>query len=316
MTGNREKYPKIIQEPKTVEVFGREYIVYKFIFNGLTGLYNYLKSNPEINKNVFGREMASINNDCSFAGKPYNQALEQLINSNDQDYRNFLTISTKSQVKNLKRGAKFQSTNSVAGGIVRPHALAVGDIKAYTTTKIIKTNSVVNIHAITNYLGYTTSDQVYNKAVILTNIIHALEKRGYKVNVNAFSASEVCGEIIDVDLNIKRNNAGVNYQALYRALCNVEFLRRIIFRVRETSDVKGDWSGYGRTISEKFAREYLKIDKDDLYFGTPSELGISGNDISSDFENAVSKLGLDGMIDVERAKVLIKKSMDNNKKTL
>ena len=310
MTGNREKYPQIIQEPKTVIVDDENYTVYKFIFKGLSDLYNYLKSNPEINRDVFDGELASIENSYDFAGIPYEQAVEQLVNYNDPKYREFLTLSTKTQVKNLKRGAKFQSTNSVAGGIVRPHALAVGDPEFYRTTKIIKTNNVVNIHTITNYLADTSKSQVFNKAVILTNVIHALEKQGYKVNVNAFSASEASHEIIDVDLNIKGNNTGVNYQALYRSLCNVEFLRRIIFRVRETSDVKGYWSGYGRTISEDFAREYLKVGKDDLYFGTPDELRIYGEDISLDFERAVEELKLDDKIDVERAKVLIKKSMN------
>ena len=309
MTGNRERYPQIVQEPKTVRVDDENYTVYKFIFKGLSDLYNYLKSNPEINRDVFDGELASIENDYDFAGIPYEQAVEQLVNYNDPKYREFLTLSTKTQVKNLKRGAKFQSTNSVAGGIIRPHALAVGDPEVYRTTKIIKTNNVVNIHTITNYLSDTSKSQVFNKAVILTNVIHALEKQGYKVNVNAFSASEASHEIIDVDLNIKGNNTGVNYQALYRSLCNVEFLRRIIFRVRETSDVKGHWSGYGSTISEDFAREYLKVGKDDLYFGTPDELRIYGEDISLDFERAVEELKLDDKIDVERAKVLIKKSM-------
>jgi len=310
MTGNRERYPQIVQEPKTVRVDDENYTVYKFIFKGLSDLYNYLKSNPEINRDVFDGELASIENDYDFAGIPYEQAVEQLVNYNDPKYREFLTLSTKTQVKNLKRGAKFQSTNSVAGGIIRPHALAVGDPEVYRTTKIIKTNNVVNIHTITNYLSDTSKSQVFNKAVILTNVIHALEKQGYKVNVNAFSASEASHEIIDVDLNIKGNNTGVNYQALYRSLCNVEFLRRIIFRVRETSDVKGHWSGYGSTISEDFAREYLKVGKDDLYFGTPDELRIYGEDISLDFERAVEELKLDDKIDVERAKVLIKKSMN------
>ena len=52
------------------------------------------------------------------------------------------------------------------------------------------------------------------------------------------------------------------------------------------------------------------IGKDDLYFGTPDELRIYGEDISLDFERAVEELKLDDKIDVERAKVLIKKSMN------
>ena len=310
MTNNRERFPNIVQAPKDINVFGNDYIVYKFVFRGLSDLYNYLKSNPDINYHSFDRKLDSIFGEYSFAGISYDKAVEQLVNYNDPKYKEFLTLSTRSQMKNVKRGAVFKSTNSVSGGTIRPHALAICDPHIYRTTKIVKTNNIVNIHTITNYLGYTTKSQVYNKAVILTNIIHALEKQGYRVNVNAFSASTNCNEIIDIDLNIKSTNAGVNYQALYRSLCNIEFLRRIIFRVRETSDVEKDWSNYGVTLTEKFAKEYLHINKDDLYFGTPDEMGVYGENIEDDFENAIKQLKLEDKIDVDRAKILIKKNMN------
>lgn len=309
MTGNLEKYPTIVQPPKKVIVDGEDYTVYKFIFRGLSDLYNYLKSNPKLNSKAFCNGFASINGDYSFAGEPYEKAVEQLVNYIDPKYKEFLKLIAQSQVKNIKRGASFKPTNTVSGGIIRPHALAIGDPHIYRTTKIIKNDSVVNIYVIANYLADTSESQVRNKAIILTNIIHALESHGYKVKVNAFSASKNYDEIIDVVLNIKGNNTEVNYQALYRALCNVEFCRRIIFRIRETSDVKNDWSGYGKTISEDFARKYLNIGKDDLYFGTPREMDVYGLDISEDFENAVYNLNLQNKIDVERAKVLIKKSI-------
>ena len=309
-TSNREKYPDIIQEPKDVIINGRNYTVYKFSFQGLSDLYNYLKSDPDINISSFGSDLASIQGDKRFAGIPYKQAVEQLVNYNDPEYKEFLTISKNTKVKNLKLGAMFEPTNSVAGGIVRPQALAVGDPHIYRTTKIYKVEKSVNIYTISNYLGDTSKSQVFNKAVILTNIIHALEQEGIKVNVNVFSASEHEGEIIEVELNIKNNGKSTNYQALYRSLCNVEFLRRIIFRIRETSDVKTFWGrGYGQTCDEEMMREYYHLGDDNYYFGTPDEMGIKGNDIGNDFERTVKKLKLEKVIDTKSAKERIRKSI-------
>ena len=310
MTNNRERFPNIVHEPKRVYIDGYDYTVYKFSFQGLGDLYNYLKSKPEINRTVFGSELSSVENSESFAGIPYKAAVEQLVNYNDPEYKEFLTITKSTAVKNLKLGAVFQSANSVAGGIVRPQALAVGDPHIYKTTKIYKVEKSVNIYTIANYLGDTTKSQVFNKAVVLTNIIHALEQEGIKVNVNVFSASAHDDEIVEVELNIKNNGRSTNYQALYRSLCNVEFLRRIIFRIRETSDVRTDWTpGYGRTCSESMMREYYHLDEDNYYFGTPDEMGIYGNDIGEDFERTVKNLKLEKVMDVNAAKERMRKSI-------
>ena len=48
MTGNLEKYPAIVQPPKKVIVDGEDYTVYKFIFKGLSDLYNYLPDSDQI----------------------------------------------------------------------------------------------------------------------------------------------------------------------------------------------------------------------------------------------------------------------------
>ena len=310
MTHNREKFPNIIHEPENITINDEEYTVFKFSFQGLGDLYNYLKSEPETNSSVFYEISSALDSD-SFAGIPYEDAVEQLVNYNDPEYKEFLTITKRTAVKNLKLGAVFQSANSVAGGIVRPQAFAIGDPHIYRTTKVYKVEKAVNLYTTVDYVRATTRAQVYNKAVILTNIIHALEQEGIKVNVNVFSLSRNRHELLVVELNIKNNGRSTNYQALYRTLCNVEFQRRIIFRLTETSDVKTSWyPGYGSPCSDEMVREYYHLDKDDYYFGTPQEMGIKGYVIEEDFERTVKKLKLEKVIDMNTAKEIIRKNND------
>ena len=54
ITGNVERYPSIVTKPKVVDVLGNKYAVYGYNFKGLGQLYNFLKSNPNINTDVFG----------------------------------------------------------------------------------------------------------------------------------------------------------------------------------------------------------------------------------------------------------------------
>ena len=307
---NRERFPNIVLEPEVKTIGNEEYTVYKFRFRGLSDLYNYLKSDPIINRKVFGITLSSTFGSTDFAGKKYEEAIEQLIDYNDPKYEEFLKLSNRTKVKNLKLGSVYKQINSVAGGVVRPQALATGDPYVYRTTRVYKLDKTVNIYATASYYWGTSKSQVYNRAVILTNVIHALEEQGITVNVNVFEASYKHDEIIEIELNIKKNGRSTNYQALYRSLCNVEFLRRLLFRVVETAEVKNAWKeGYGTTCSEEFMRNYYKLDKDDIYFGEPREMGIKGKDIGDDFEQAVNHLNLNKVIDVPKAKKRIRESI-------
>ena len=303
---NYDRFPDIVFPPKNVTVHNYDYTLYRFLFSGLSDLYNYLKADPYINYKIFNH-LDSEESGPEFAGMEYDAALEQLINYNDPKYREFLSLISKSRVKNLKVGNTFQVVDSVAGGVIRPEAIATGSPKIYRVTRVIPSENFAKFHVAASYNFTTTKQQIYNRAVILTNIIHALEKEGVVVDVNVFETSYCKDELLDIILKIKKNGQFTNYQALYRSLCNVEFLRRILFRVLETADVKRNWShGYGKTCDEEFMREYLKADKNDFFVGEPQKMGIKGYSLSDDFETAVKKLKLEKSIDVEKAKFYLK----------
>ena len=315
VTGNVYKYPDVVKKPRTEEIDGYTYNIYGYRFKGLGQLYKFLKKNPKINVDVFGpaRSVSSIENDFDFAGKPYPDALEQIVNYHDPKYREFLDISRKVNTKDIKRQSMFKSVNSVAGGIIRPQALATGDPHIYRTTKIVKHKKEITINATFGYSCSTTKKQVFNRAIILTNIIYALEKQGYSVKVNSFEICEHGHELIEILLDVKGTNMGVNYQALYRSLCDVEFFRRLGFRLIECADVKGEWQwGYGRTADKNLCCSLLKLREDDLYFGTPDSMDIDGYDIEDDFVSAIHHLGLDDKIDVEKEKVKVKRGISNS----
>ena len=312
MTDNEKRYPKIVQPPRKIIVQGSEYTTFKFNFDGLASLQSYLKSNPQINESVFGRasEVESITGDESFAGKSYYDTVEQLMDYNDPKYKEFLNISNKTKFKNVRNGITVKQVYTVSGGIIRPEAIATGDYKIYKTSKIINEKKVININVMLGYNCGTNKNQVFNRAVILTNIIHALEKKGYNVKVNAFDISQEADEIIEIILKLKDTNKSVNYQALYKSLCKVEFLRRLMFRVMETSDVENYWkSGYGTPSDKEFCCDLLKLKKDDLYFDQPCRMDIYGREIEEDFENTIYRLNLEKKIDVKKEKVKIKDSL-------
>ena len=317
-SSNLENFPNNVKPMETYEYNEKSYNVYGFKFEGIYDLYNYLSANPVINEWSFGEadEVDSITNYSDFAGKPYDEALKELLDSKDEGYRHFLRIGKAIEASKKRQVSRFVPYNSVSGGVIRPEAIATGDPHIYRSTKVIQTEGYININALIGYDGHNTKNQVFNRAIILTNVINALEANGYTVNVNAFETSlmngEVFGEIIKILFRIKRGNSGIDYHSLYRSMCYVEFLRRLLFRVFETADVKFWWKpSYGRTIDKSMNIDLLRLDKKDLFFDQPSSMGIRGESLEEDFESAINNLGLTDKIDVKREMEKIRRLKNN-----
>jgi len=310
---NVNRFSNNIFEPREIIYNDEKYILFLARFKNLHDLYDYLKSNPRINKQVFTK-LSSLSNDSDFAGKPYNQAVEDLICSTDPGYDEFLKLQGFINKAVKMDVHKYKTIKTVSGGRLNIPSYSAGVPLCYETEEKILKPKFIKIHISLSYNWTTSKKQVYNRAIIITNIIKALESAGYNVDANTFELASNSNEFIYISVDVKRHGERINMQALYKSLCHVEFLRRILFRVLETLDVKSDWNyGYGSTCGEKTVRKVLKLNENDIFFDQPGRMGIRGNDLSSDFESAIKYLGLSDNIDVESAK---KKFSEQSKKLL
>lgn len=309
---NYIRFPNNIFEPEYIDINNEKYRLYLARFKNLYDLYEYLKSNPTLNREIFS-ELSSETGSYSFAGKPYKEAVEDLIGDIDPGYREFLKLQNDiNNARNIEIH-KYKTVRTVAGGHLNVPAYSMGNPLCYETEEKIRKPKFVRIHVMLSYYWGTSKQQVLNRAIIITNVLKALERSGYNVDLNTFEFSIYGNELIYVVVNVKRHGETLNMQALYKTLCNVEFLRRILFRVLETMDVKCSWGGsYGSTCNEIFTRKALKFDNNDIFFDQPCYMGIKGEDLTEDFEEAIAHLNLKDKIDVEKAKEQFK----NNSKVL
>lgn len=313
---NYDKFPFNILKPDTIEIDGKEYTRYRARFNSLHDLYNYLSANPQLNESVFYK-LASLTNDSDFAGKPYKEALEDLNKPPRSEFFDFLELTKKLDEDALGYVKEYITVKSPGGGCIDIPSYVTGSPFCYKTTKSIYTPKFVKINISLSYFGSTTKKQVMNRALIIVSLINAFEQAGYIVDVNTFEISYLGNEISDIDVNIKNSDESFNKASLYKSICYVEFLRRLMFRVLETLDVKGSWcGGYGFPVSEKMARIIRRMDENDIFFDQPREMNITGNDIVRDFENVVEQLNIEDKIDVEYVKNEFNKSAKILRKTI
>ena len=295
---NYTNFPHHLYVPERIKVGDHKFTLFLVRFDNLYEIYNYLKSNPEINENIF-EELASETGSYNFAGIPYDEAVEDLINFNEDSYADFLDLVKK--LANIKAGYKheYELKKTLAGGHLNIPDYSRGTPLCYESYERVKRPKFITVHAALSYPHYTTKTQVLNRAIILISIINALERNGYNISLNTFELSKESSELLNIIVNVKHHGERTNLQTLYKTSCHVEFLRRILFRILETTSVTKEWDdGYGSTCGPKMTKEVMNIGKDDIYFGTPTELAIGGDDLSEDFNSCLKSLKLDSKFDV------------------
>lgn len=311
LPNNYKNFPENVEPPEKVEGDDTELTIHGYRFRGLQDFYDFLKRNPKINVDTFGpeRRVSSIEGSYDFAGIPYDDAIEKLVQEMDPGYQEYLTIQKKI---NARRGQvhKYQQVKTIAGGVVDPVAYTTGSPEIYRASRLVKQPKFITIDTQVAYNCGTSKSQVFNRALIITNLVKALERNGYNVDVNSFMVAQEYDEVIKAVFEIKKHGQRVNYQTLYKSLVDVEFFRRLCFRIIEISDVVNGWrSGYGHPADFDLVRKLLKLKKDDIYFDQPSNMGIRGESIETDFERAIKNLHLEKSIDVEREKKYLRESI-------
>lgn len=296
---NIEVYPNIVFPPTDITVDNERYKYYLLKFDNLYSLHDYLKSKPYINRKIFSR-LSSRSSDNSFYGLPYDEAVDDLIDFSEQQYFEFAELIEN--LVNIRRGEtqEYRTIRTAAGGHINNHLYSVGAPLCYETEERIKTPKYVSVYSAISYTVKTKKEQLFNRAIILISIVNALEKRGYNVDLNAFEMSTCEDEMVNIIVDLKGQNSKINFPALYKASFKVEFLRRILFGVLETACVEKPWGvDYGQTCKENLARKVLHIKDEDLYFGSPQELGVEGKNLEDDFKNSLRRLHIEDLFDVK-----------------
>ena len=311
LPNNHLRFPNNIFPPTMVEMKSKpnssaphvnKYKLFIARFNSIRELYDYLKANPSINRYAFETLESEADNE-DYYGKPYKEAVEDLIKPEESDYDEFLKL--QKSINNAVKGDahEYKKIRTYTGGQLNIPAYTAGDPLCFDSKVRIKKPKFIKMYVLISYNSRTSRSQVLNRAIIIANLVKALENAGYSVDLETFELSFLEDEIEYTGIKIKNHGEKMKTSSLYKILCHIEFFRRIIFRVLETLDFENYWAaGYGYKCDEEFTRELLKIGKNDIFINQPIPMGIKGRDLAEDFESMINYLSLNDKIDVERAK--------------
>ena len=279
------------------------YKVYNVKFDSLTDLYYYLKSNPRVNRYIFEKQ-ASLKKDSEFAGDSLDKSIEYIVNGYDKGFNNFLVACERMQNVTADFSDNRSLKRGFYGGTFLSSLIAAEVPDCMLMYDRDKGGNIRNMYFSLSYPHFVEQDEILNRGLGTLYIIDALEKKGDIVNFVARETAECGNEIVNIEVVLKKpTDMMLDIKKCYFPLVGREFLRRLLFRVKESLPFENDWSwGYGRTLEEQPLREFFNLKDSDYVISTPNEIGISGNDIYRYTARLIENLNLEEEFDVQKIK--------------
>jgi len=275
----------------------KSYEMFDITFRGTSDFVSHLKSAPTAEVFASANLASKRSNDDSIKFTKtgsLEQAIEMFEYGWNDGFDSFL--SAKKQLDKIfpHIAKKLVLQNNVVGSI--PNVFnAINNIPLSMRKKVLEEKkNVISMNVDVSYPWFINSQQLFNFGAIVLSCIDFFESMGYRVCLNFFEIARSGNQMIYIKNTLKEDGAKSNMQKLYFPFCHSSYLRRLLFRVLETTDGLGyHWmSGYGYIMKINEIREALDISAETLLFSLYS-MGIEGKDIVEDAQRVVDciKLG-------------------------
>lgn len=262
--------------------------VLHFSFSSLSEFLDYLESAPV--SPAFKDAQVSKQDYDEFTGsKSLGDAIRQCRYGYRDHFEEFFALDDK-----------IMHALDMSFDPVRPYNDYVGyvpDVKAYLEgsplTMINKPNPPrkhLSVYMNTSYDSSVTVGQIFHRGAAVLAAIKILEMLHYAVDLHVFEMSycdmgDGTVEVHFSEFALKEAGERANVQKLFFPLCHPSWIRRLNFRLIETTpDISYQWAGtYGYPCSARLMRKVLDLDeRESVLIPTFDDLPIAGEDIIED----------------------------------
>lgn len=141
----------------------------------------------------------------------------------------------------------------------------------------------------TSYDSSVERMQIFHRGAAVLTAIKILELLHYSVDLHLFEMSycdmgDGSVEVHYSEFALKAPGERANVQKLFFPLCHPSWIRRLNFRLIETTPaISYQWAGtYGFPCDNRMVRKVIGLGDDSILVGSVEELGIEGRDIVAD----------------------------------
>lgn len=253
-----------------------------FEFNNIHEVVHYCKTAP-INTKVFSSKPSSKTGDKNFcATKSFDEALDLATNGWEEGYQQVLQKLNTIKINTNTKNHKFQEKISVEGYTpCVPRAIIGHPETMFQGNTIPFKNKIVDVFVQNANSCSVGSDTIIKVGIIACNYINEIEAKGYRTNLYSMESKKDGKESSLYITKVKDSKEQLSLKRVVFPLAHASMLRRIYFRVLETSDVSSGWaSGYGQP-EDKIGKDYI-TKKYPKAFMFPSQRSVDFSDYGHD----------------------------------
>lgn len=256
--------------------------IYDLYFGSISEVEVFLSSAPTVNARVFASQ-ASINAPQSFAGPPLPEAIAYCVGGYEENYTRFLELSgLLKSADRIKAPSRCVEPSFVGHRPNIPAYIADAPKNMYRNKRVAE-KKVINVFMQVTFDKSTTDTQILHRGILTLNLIRLLEENGYIVRFRVFEVCFVYDEIFKCEIVLKQTAEKLDPRKCYYPMCGKAFVRRVLSRIKESMPFRENWHmSYGIVAHEKFTRSIINAGPNDIYIGTPKEMGITGLDLYAD----------------------------------
>lgn len=268
-------------------------------FRGTSDFVSYLKTASTAPNFTYDKLFSFIGDYEFTKTNSLEQAIEMFECGWSEGFDSFL--SAKKQLDKIFPyiAKKMVLQNNVFGSV--PNVFnAINNIPLSMRNKVLEEKkNFISIGVDTSYPWFVNSQQLFNFGAIVISCIDFFESMGYRVNLNFFEIARSGNQMLYIKNILKEDGQKTNIQKLYFPFCHPSYLRRLLFRVLETTDgLENHWiHGYGHVMGINEIRESLDIPNETLLFSLHS-MDIKGKDIVEDAKRVVDFINLGEYLDI------------------
>lgn len=267
--------------------------IYRLYFDSVSAIEQFLVSSPDVNQKIFISQN-SKNASEEFAGPPLDKAIKYCIGGYDEDYTQFLKMVNSLKTITVGKGYSRTVEPSFVGHRPNIPAFLADAPKTMYRNKRVAAKKPVNIYMQVSYDMSTTDAQILSRGISVMNLIQLLEQNGYIVQLKLFEISTVYNEVFRCEIVLKKTAEKLDIRRCYYPICGKAFVRRILLRLKESMPFQENWYlGYGSIANDSFIRKSIDLKPNDIYIGTPREMGIKGVNIYEDADRLLKAINLD-----------------------
>ncbi len=286
--------------------------IYRYHFPSLLELVNYLRT-TEVRHDIFPiiHSERIDKPDKPFFGEPLDATLDHLIYGYNQSYAEYREQSQigKIEIEQEIDYSRVRPVRSRSGSRVDVNAYLNGSDKCMLRAVRSVPKQFRTINYDLAYKAATKKEVIVNRGMICMLLIKALEQNNISVNLNCFNLlyqviDKETGktEMIYTTINLKDVDRTLNESMCIGPFNRPEFVRRVIFRLIETTPVNKAWQvEYGHVLKDSAKlKRIIGAGEDDITFENPENMGIKGEDIYDDFESVVKYLKLEDVVKLRK----------------